>query len=92
MAIDLVVALWAPADLIIEDAIALTVGEIDALTNVAMPAPPYRRFQSTGGLEVTVSGTFRPEKTPFQLTEWREYHSSEEESRYQLKYRYTRTA
>jgi hypothetical protein len=92
IAIDFVYSLWAPADLIIEDNIVLSIIDLDRLTSVAAPVPPASSFTSNGGIKVNVNKTIPPEKVAFQYRETREYVSDEEESRYELTYRYNRLA
>ena len=90
VAIDFITSLWAPADLIIEDNIALSIMALDRLTSVAAPIPPAGSFTSNAGIKVNVNTSIVPEKIPFQYRETREYVSDEEESRYQITYRYNR--
>ncbi|MBT2134507.1 hypothetical protein KK137_09195 [Croceibacterium sp. LX-88] len=92
IAIDFIYSLWAPADLIIEDNIALSIIDLDRLTSAAAPIPPAATFTSNAGIKVNVNKTIPPEKIPFQYRETREYVSDEEESRYELTYRYNRIA
>lgn len=92
IAIDFIYSLWAPADLIIEDNITLSIIDLDRLTSAAAPIPPATTFTTNGGIKVNVNKTIPPEKIPFQYRETREYVSDEEESRYELTYRYNRIA
>ena len=92
IAVDFIYSLWAPADLIIEDNIVLSIIDLDRLTSAAAPIPPATTFTSNAGIKVNVNKTIPPEKIPFQYRETREYVSDEEESRYELTYRYNRIA
>ncbi|MGY1519127.1 hypothetical protein [Luteimonas sp. A482] len=89
LAIILFVALWAPADLIIEDAIGPTIGELVALTSLNFPLPPPRQYTTAGGIKVKVTPL---EKVAQQYRELREYVSDDEESRYEIVLRYNRLA
>lgn len=89
LAIILFVALWAPADLIIEDAIGPTIGELVTLTSVNFPLPAPRSFTTSGGIKVKVTPL---EKVANQYRERREYVSDDEESRYEIVLRYNRLA
>lgn len=84
------VALWAPADPIIRDSLALTVNDLAKLTSVSLPPPDPRSFPSSDKIAVNVNKTIPPEKRPFQYHETREYVS--EDSRYELIYRFNRLA
>ena len=93
LAIDLFVALWAPADLIIEDNLAFSVNDLVRLTNINIPAPEAdsdKTLYTTPGeikVRLMLSG-----KTPNQYTEERGYISDDEDSWYNITFRYTRTA
>lgn len=89
LAIIAFVALWAPADLIIEDAIGPTIGELVALTSVNFPLPAPRSYTTAGGIKVKVTPL---EKVAQQYRELREYVSDDEESRYEIVLRYNRLA
>ena len=89
LAIMIFVALWAPADLIIEDSIGPTVGELVALTSVNFPLPAPRQYTTAGGIKVKVTPL---EKVAQQYRERREYVSDDEESRYEIVLRYNRLA
>ncbi|MQA92812.1 MAG: hypothetical protein GEU90_21750 [Gemmatimonas sp.] len=86
VAIIALVALWAPADLIIEDHIGLSVLELATLTNANFPAPPEEEFTSTGGIDVKVV----PVSKGVQYRERREYRSDDEDSDYRITFRYNR--
>lgn len=87
LAIDFFVALWAPADLIIEDSIGLGVVELSQLTSPDFPAPPDLAYTSAGGIDVERKSL---EKLPTQYREERSYHSDDEDSTYQLTLRFNR--
>lgn len=89
LAIDLIVALWAPADLIIEDPTGYSALELAELTGADFPAPTTAPFTTEGGIEVSVAPV---DKVPLQYRERREYVSDDEESRYAIVYRFNRTA
>jgi len=89
LAIDLIVALWAPADLIIEDGIGLSTTELVALTSPNFPAPAASTYPTEGGLQVKTTPL---DKIPQQYRERREYHSEDEDSRYEIIYRFNRLA
>lgn len=94
LAIDIIIALWAPADPIIRDSFGLSAIDLDALTSAQFPAPPPTTFvtEGEGGISVNVNKTIPPEKIPLQYRETREYVSSSEDSRYEITYRYNRIA
>jgi hypothetical protein len=94
LAVDVIVALWAPADPIIRDSFGFSVVDLDQLTSASFPAPPPVSFETEGdgGISVNVNKTVPPEKLPLQYRETREYVSSTEESRYEITYRYNRVA
>lgn len=89
LAIDVIVALWAPADLIIEDAIGPSVSDLVELTSVNFPVPDPSEHVSAQGIKVTVTPL---EKTPQQYRERRTYVSDDEGSKYEIVYRYNRVA
>jgi hypothetical protein len=82
-------ALWAPADLIIEDEIGLTAVDLAALTNANFPAPAAASYRTHGGLQVNVNPV---DKRPSEYSERREYVSEDEDSRYEITLRYNRVA
>lgn len=86
LAINIFVALWAPADLIIEDAAAFTALDLGSLTSANFPAPEARGFTSAGGIDVRIE----PVSKGVQYTERREYRSGEEDSEYHITLRYNR--
>lgn len=85
LAIDLIIALWAPADPIIEDIIGPTVTDLSQLTSTNFPLPPIRQYVTAQGIKVKVTPL---EKIPGQYREVREYISDDEESRYEIVLRY----
>jgi hypothetical protein len=85
----LILAAWAPADLLIEDSIGFTLGDLDALTNASLPLPVAAQYVSQQGIKVKVVPL---EKIPTQYRERREYRSDEEDSRYEIVLRYNRIA
>ena len=85
----LVLAAWAPADLLIEDALAFTLADLDDITNGNLPMPVIGPFTTQQGLKVTVAGI---EKGPLHYKEYREYHSTVEDSWYGIRLRYDRIA
>ncbi|MGH0461588.1 hypothetical protein [Bacillus cereus] len=87
LAILIFAALWAPADLIIEDFIGLSTLDLAAMTSANFPIQPNRQFTSPGGIDVSI-GTVSKNAT--QTVEKRDYHSDEEDSRYQITLRYIR--
>lgn len=87
LAIDLFVALWAPADLIIEDAIGPTTLDLVELTSINFPLPLPSEHVTPQGIKVKVTPL---EKVPQQYRERREYISDDEESRYEIVLRYNR--
>ncbi len=89
LAIDVFVALWAPADLIIEDTIGPTTSDLVQLTSVNFPLPLPSEHVSPQGIKVKVTPL---EKVPQQYRERREYISDDEDSRYQIVLRYNRLA
>lgn len=92
LAIDAVVALWAPADLIIQDTFGLSVLDLERLTNADFPAPDRTTFTTPGGIVVNVNKLMPPRKLPTEYWETREYISEEEGSRYVITYRFNRVA
>jgi hypothetical protein len=85
----LILAAWAPADLIIEDALGFTLSDLDALTSTELPLPEIAEYVSQQGIKVKVVPL---EKLPTQYRERREYRSDEEDSRYEIVLRYNRVA
>jgi len=100
-AINSIVALWAPADLIIEDSAGIGFLNMVELTSPLFPNPPLMEYESSRGIDVTVEpcqdtdDRDRPEceasaKTPEQYRERREYNGGNRGSDYQITLRYRR--
>jgi len=85
----LILAAWAPADLLIEDSLGFTLSDLDALTNTDLPLPEIAQYVSQQGIKVKAIPL---EKIPTQYRERREYVSDEEDSRYEIVLRYNRVA
>ena len=86
LAILVVVALWAPADLIIEDVIGLSRADLSRLTSPNIAAPAVVEFTSSGGIDVAVE----PVSKGVQYRERRKYRSKAEDSDYHITLRYNR--
>lgn len=89
IAIIAVIARWAPADLIMDDAIGFSVIEFAELTNVDVPTGGITQHQSPQDLEVVVTPL---DKTALTYREFREYVADDEDSRYEVYLRYNRIA
>lgn len=87
-AINVFVALWAPADLIIEDSIGLTAFDLAMLTSPNFPMRPEVSFTSAGAIDVNIV----PVSKSTQYLERREYTSEEEDSEYHIFLRFNRLA
>lgn len=83
------VAYWAPADLIMEDAVGFSTIELAELTNVGVPTGGIVRGRSSQDLEVVVTPLG---KAALTYNEFREYVSDDEDSRYEVYLRYNRLA
>ena len=92
LAYDIITALWAPADPIIRDSFALSASDLEVLTNANSPIPDPRTFKSEEGIVVNVNKTVIPIKLPLEYHETREYVSDDEDSRYEITYRFNRIA
>lgn len=92
VAFDLLLAIWGPADPIIDDLIDLSAVELDQLVSPATPIPPFKSYASQLHIRINVNRTPPPPKLPFQYTELREYLSAGEMSRYELTLQYNRLA
>ena len=93
--IDIIVALWAPADPLIRDSIALSVNDLDALTSASVPAPDPSSHSFEDGVRVDVNRIVPPVKLPTVYHETREYTSLDLDlppAIYQITYRYNRVA
>lgn len=84
LAINIGLALWAPADLIIEDTLAFRASDLAALTSPNFPIPAIPPYTSPGGIDVTVE----PISKGAQYVERREYKSGD--STYRLTIRHNR--
>jgi hypothetical protein len=84
-----VVALWAPADPIIEDMIGPSTQDLVELTSVNFPLPAASEHNTPQGIKVKVTPL---DKSPGQYRERREYISDDEDSRYEIVFRYNRLA
>ncbi len=89
IAIIAVIARWAPADLIMDDAIGFSVIELAELTNVDVPTGGITKHQSPQDLEVVVTPL---DKIALTYREFREYVADDEDSRYEVYLRYNRIA
>lgn len=89
LAIIAVVARWAPADLIMDDAIGFSVIDLTELTNANVPSPGFGHFDSPQGLEINLTPL---EKGALTYREFREYVADDEDSRYEIFFKYNRTA
>lgn len=87
--IDLVIALWAPADPIINDPTGYTIGDLITRTSANFPAPDTPSFSTENSIVVNVTPI---DKIALQYRERREYVSADEESRYEIEYRFNRVA
>jgi hypothetical protein len=90
LGIDIIVSLWAPADPIIRDSIGLSITDLTALTSANAPIPEPRTFTTEEDIVVNVNKTIPPLKLPFEYHETREYVCDDEDSRYEITYRYNR--
>lgn len=84
VAVVIIVALWAPADLIIEDFSGSDLYTLATLTSSNFPAPPIKSYTSQGGIDVRIE----PESKDVQYFERRIYSSGD--SRYVIRLRYNR--
>jgi hypothetical protein len=85
----LILAAWAPADLLIEDSLGYTLSDLDTLTNTNLPVPEIAQYVTQQGIKVKAVPL---EKIPTQYRERREYRSDKEDSRYEIVLRYNRVA
>lgn len=88
-AVNLFLALWAPADLIMQDVILLTAGELAALTSDQFPAPMAAEYVTSSDIKVKVHSV---SKGGGEYLESRDYTCDDEDSRYEFTLRYRRTA
>lgn len=89
VAIDVFVALWAPADPIIEDMIGPSTQDLVELTSVNFALPAASEYVTPQGIKVKVTPL---DKIPGQYRERRAYISDDEDSQYEIVFRYTRLA
>jgi len=87
LAIGIIFAIWAPADLVIEDPMGLTSLQLDQMTNANFPPPPDGNYRTADGIDVR---TRVVAKMANQCLEERVYRSSSENSRYCMTLQYTR--
>jgi hypothetical protein len=90
--IDIIIALWAPADPIIRDSFGLSVNNLATLTSANAPAPDPTTFTTEEDIVVNVNKTIPPLKLPLEYHETREYVSDDQDSRYEITYRFNRVA
>lgn len=79
-------AIWAPADLIIEDFKGFSEIDLAALTNPTFPKPPVVKFRTSNDIKVEIE----PLTKNVQYKELRKYVSDREGSHYQIRLRYNR--
>jgi hypothetical protein len=89
LAVDLIVAAWAPADLIIEDSIGYSLAQLAQLTSPNFDVPPRLHFTTGGGIVVDTTPL---EKLATQYKEKRNYYSEDESSAYEVFFRINRVA
>ena len=92
LGVDLIITLWAPADPIIRDSIGLSVTDLATLTSANAPTPGPTTFTTENGIVVNVNKTIPPVKLPLEYHETREYVSDDQDSRYEITYRFNRVA
>lgn len=90
--VDAIIALWAPADPIIFDTIGLSITDLAWLTSADAPPPGSSSFTTEDDIVVNVNTSIPPVKRPLEYVEVREYVSDDQDSRYELRYRYSRVA
>lgn len=88
--VDIIVALWAPADPIIRDSFGLSAVDLATLTSANAPVPDPRTFTTEDDIVVNVNKTILPLKLPLEYHETREYVSDDNDSRYEITYRFNR--
>ena len=89
LVVDLIIALWAPADLIIEDPTGYSLLDLIERTGADFALPDSTSFTTEGGIKVTVEPQ---DKLPTQYRELREYRSDDQDSRYAIAWRFNQTA
>jgi hypothetical protein len=90
--IDGLIAWWAPADPIIRDTIGLSVNDFATLTSANAPAPEPTTYDQKPGIKVDINKTVPPVKGPLEYHETRQYRCADQDSAYEIKYRFARTA
>ena len=85
-AVALFYALWAPADPIIEDNIGLTLVDLATLTDNSTPMPPQVQYVTPQEIRVVVDSLSKN----IEFRQLRGFISEEEESLYQIIFRYSR--
>ncbi len=89
LAIDLIIAAWAPADLIIEDPTGYSLAQLAQLTSPNFDVPPSLHFTTGGGIVVDSTPI---KKLATQYQEKRNYYSENESSAYEIFYRINRVS
>jgi hypothetical protein len=89
LAIDFFYSLWAPADLLMDDAIGLSTVDMALLTSLVVPVEPVAERTTEREIRIVVKNQ---SKSPQTYLETRAYESDDEDSRYELALRLTRTA
>lgn len=93
LVVDLFIALWAPADLIIQDTLGFSVTDLARMTNINIPAPEADSdktiYTTADDIDVRLMLTAKIQN---QYTEERGYLSDDEDSWYNIKFRYNRIA
>jgi hypothetical protein len=89
LAANLFIALWAPADLIMQDVIFLSGGDLAALTSDAFAAPGPAQYTTSSDIKVKVKSVT---KGGGEYLESRDYTCDDEDSRYEITLLYRRTA
>jgi hypothetical protein len=84
LVINFFIALWATADLIIEDAMSFSLTSLAALTSPNEPMPGLDGYRSAGGIDVMVV----PLSKGVQYHELRKYYAPKENSEYHIRLRY----
>jgi hypothetical protein len=88
-AVNFFLALWAPADLIMQDVVMLSGAQLAALTNDNAPAPAPAEYVTTSDIDVSVAPV---SKGGSEYLESRTYDCEDEGSRYEIRIRYSRVA
>ena len=89
LAIDLIIAAWAPADLIIEDPTGYSITDLAERTSPAFPLPPVVASNPKAGSRSTAR---QKRKFPCSTARCVSTDSSDEESSYQITFRFNRVA